>query len=370
MSAVRGVVRGEAIAAALAGAWRPAPIPFACTPVQLDLVAPVLIGTNTGGLGWWRIRQSELRATRAGRTLRDAYRQNSVIAGAYESGLQELVPRLRAAGVEPILIKGWAVARLYPEVGLRPYCDADLCVRPDQLPAALAVLGNGAKSYHWVDLHEGVPDVTDRTWDELFRRSRLVQLGTLDVRILSPEDQLRQLCLHWRRHLDCLPLGLCDVAVLMEIHSAYFDWDYCLGGDPVLVDWVRCVVGLACRLLGARLNDPAVAKRVGEPPSWLLRRVLWQWQAGWTKPTLAEYLRRPTEMTGAVMNHWLDPLKAAYRMRISPRCSLAWIQLAALLGRPYEVVLRLARLLGKRWRRPVPLVPFSVHPQREPSRFL
>jgi len=360
----------KSLATVLAGAWRRAPSLLTLTPTQLDHFTPVLIGTNTGGLGWWRIRQSELRSTRAARSLREAYRQNSALAGTYESALQSLLPRLRAAGVEPILIKGWAVARLYPEPGLRPYCDADLCVRPDQLPAALEVLRSGTDSYHWVDLHEGVPDVTDRCWDELFRRSRQVQLGTLDVRILSPEDQLRQLCLHWRRHLDCVPLGLCDVAVLLETQPEEFDWDYCLRGDPVLVDWVLCVVGLACRLLGAGLSDTTVAARVRELPAWLVRRVLWQWQAGWTKPSLVECLRRPTKLTGAVMNHWLDPLKAAYRMRISPRRSLAWIQLAALLGRPYEVVLRLARLLGKRWRRPAPLVPFSVHPQREPSRFL
>jgi hypothetical protein len=360
----------ESLAAVLAGAWRREPPHLTLTPTQLDQFAPVLIGTNTGCLGWWRVRQSELRATRAARSLREAYRQNSAIAGAYESGVQELVPRLRAAGVEPILIKGWAVARLYPEPGLRPYCDADLCVRPAQLPAALAILGSGATSYHWVDLHEGVPDVTDRGWDELLRRSRLVQLGTLEVRILSPEDQLRQLCLHWRRHLDCLPLGLCDVAVLLETQSGDFDWDYCLSGDPVLVDWVLCVVGLACRLLGADLNGHAVGARVRELPAWLVRRVLWQWQAGWTKPTFGGCLRRPTELVGAVMNHWLDPLKAAYRMRLSPQRSLAWIQLTALLGRPYEVVLRLARQLGKPWRRPEPVVPFSVHPQREYSRFL
>jgi len=57
-------------------------------------------------------------------------------------------------------------------------------------------------------------------------------------------------------------------------------------------------------------------------------------------------------------------------MRLSPRRSLPWIQFVALLGRPYEFVVRLGRHMGKRWRRPDVLLPFSVHPQREKSRFL
>jgi hypothetical protein len=51
-----------------------------------------------------------------------------------------------------------------------------------------------------VDLHVAVPDLPDRPWDEVFRRSRLAALGEVAVRVLGPEDQLRLLCLHLARH--------------------------------------------------------------------------------------------------------------------------------------------------------------------------
>ena len=65
---------------------------------------------------------------------------------------------MTATGLQPILIKGWAAARLYPETGLRPYGDIDVCVRPDQLAAAKKLLHEAAGSCGWVELHEGVPD--------------------------------------------------------------------------------------------------------------------------------------------------------------------------------------------------------------------
>jgi len=41
-------------------------------------------------------------------------------------GNSEAFVRPPLRGVEPILGKGWAIARLYPERGMRPYGDIDL----------------------------------------------------------------------------------------------------------------------------------------------------------------------------------------------------------------------------------------------------
>ena len=43
---------------------------------------------------------------------------------------------LREKGIEAILAKGWAVARLYPDRVLRPYGDIDICVSADQFNTA------------------------------------------------------------------------------------------------------------------------------------------------------------------------------------------------------------------------------------------
>jgi hypothetical protein len=64
--------------------------------------------------------------------LHDAYRLFALQAVLHEQRLTRAFALLRAAGVEAILGKGWAVARLYPDLGLRPYGDIDLYVRHHQ----------------------------------------------------------------------------------------------------------------------------------------------------------------------------------------------------------------------------------------------
>src|SRR5208283_3582020 len=131
-----------------------------------------------------------------------------------------------------------------------------------------------------VDLHRGTPDLPDRTWEQVHRHSRLMSLGREDVRILGAEDHLRLVCLHLVRHGAWRPLWLCDVAAALEARPMDFDWDYCLSGKRRLTRWVIAVLGLACRLLDARLDNPSLEARVHEVPSWLVDTVLCRWATG------------------------------------------------------------------------------------------
>jgi hypothetical protein len=351
---------GATVAAALAGAWRPAPPAWGLSADALARITPLLLEGGAGGLVWRRLRRSGVAECRATRPLRDAYRRHTLQAADHESDLRGAVGRLRAGGVEPILVKGWAAARLYPETGLRPYGDLDLCVAPAQLSAAMAVLTEAAGRIGWVELHEGVPDVADRPWAELYRRSRLVALGDGDVRLLGPEDQLRHLCLHFWRHVGCRPLWLCDVAALLEALPAEFDWDYCLAGNRRGSDWVRCVIGLAGCLLGARV--PGAAERAGGLPPWLGPTVVWRWGAGFRLPPLPHYLRHRREFPAALLYRWLNPVRATLRMRQRARDSLLLTQLLALAGRPLQLAVRLGRGLAR--FRPAPNRPYDLHRER------
>jgi putative nucleotidyltransferase-like protein len=60
--------------------------------------------------------------------LRQAYRYEVLQAALREHQLIQSLKLLRSARIEPMLAKGLAVARLYPERGLRPYGDIDLYV--------------------------------------------------------------------------------------------------------------------------------------------------------------------------------------------------------------------------------------------------
>ncbi len=277
-------------------------------------MAPRLLETGAAGLGWWRVRHANQSLTQPAILLKQAYRLHTLEAGLREAQLQQVLLVLRSAGIEPLLSKGWAVARLYPEPGLRPYGDLDLYVRPEQHAAALAALADPAVRDCPVDLHSGFPDLGDSTFAELQERSRLVPLGEVRVRVLGPEDQLRHLCLHLLRHGAWRPLWLCDVAAALESRPDEFDWNRFLKGDPRQADWLACVLGLAHQLLGVRVEDTPVARRARQLPRWLAPSVLHQWGSLYTRyvdgQALSAHLRRPVGLLRALRARWPNPIEA------------------------------------------------------------
>ncbi len=308
--------RGSALALALHAAWRDAPPAIELSDSTLAEILPVLTGDGAGGLAWWRLRVSEAAHSRLARQAREIYRAGVLESIRWEEHIRRIIPLLRASGVEPVLIKGWASARPYAEPALRPATDIDLCVRPDQMTAAQAVVKSSGLPV-LIDLHAGIPDLPDRQWDEVVQRSWLVPLGDADVRILGPEDHLRLLCFHFVRHSGCRPIWLCDIAAAVEALPDGFDWDYLLAGNSRLSDWVRCVVGLAGRLLDARLPRPARAwmQRV---PAWLEHTVLWRWGAGLRPRSFGHYLCHPVEGFEGLRYHGFNPIRGVFQLGLSP----------------------------------------------------
>jgi hypothetical protein len=282
-------------------------------------------------------------------------------AAVREQGIAQIVSLLRAGGVEALLVKGWAIARSYPEAGLRPYSDIDLCVRAAELPAAEAALPQPGERPCPVDLHPALPKLPahhfslyDRSFDALMLRSRWVRLHETAIRIPGPEDHLRLLCFHMLSHGVSSPLWLCDLAVAVESRPAEFDWDYCLSGNPRYSDWVACGIALAGELLGARIEDTPVAERARQLPRWLVPAVLRAWGAGrgaHTRPRLAPFVlqnwRRPDLLREEFRLHWRSPVEASVALRApfneAPRLPL---QLAATLMRVPRFAWRLTRLHG------------------------
>lgn len=317
---------GGLVAAALACSWRARPPALDLSAAELAAITPILLESGGAALAWRRARASaRLRATPAAAELQQAYRLHTLQAALHERNIKAVLALLRAAGVEPLLVKGWAAARLYAEPGARPYGDIDLCVDPEQYQTACAVLREAGDKYP-VDLHngtgmedgrrwQGTRMLDDRGWDELFARSRLIPLDATQVRVPSAEDHLRILCFHLLRHGVERPSGLCDIAASVEARPPDFDWSVCLGTHPVRADWIACAVGLAGRLLGARTDDTPVAARAATLPEWLLRAVLARWAVSFAghftrdgEMGMSHHLRRPAGFVRAVARRWPTPI--------------------------------------------------------------
>ena len=313
---------GRLVATTLYGAWRRSPPPLELSAEQLNAVAPLLLKSGAGALGWWRVRHTDLRELPAALELRDAYRLHALHSVKHQSEIRQVFTLLRASGVEPVLVKGWAVARFYPEMGLRPYGDIDLCLTGEQFRAAEKLLERPPGVKPLADLHDGFAKLDPASPEDLLARSILIPVGELAVRTLGCEDQLRILCTHLLRHSAWRPLWLCDIAAILESLPPDFNWDCCLSPDPVRSDWLACAIGLAHQLLGVGVEQLPVAARARNLPSWLLPHVLKNWSRpfpelypplAYTRP-LASYLRDPRGLLRTLRMRWPDPIEATVRL--------------------------------------------------------
>jgi Uncharacterised nucleotidyltransferase len=313
---------GVLIAATLGSSWRKSPAPANISEEELSRIAPLLLGSGAGSLGWRRVRRSNLSDTEAAAELLQAYRLHTLQAEVHRLEIKHALRLLREAGIEPVLIKGWAVARLYAERGLRPYGDKDMIVRPEQREKACEILKAGRLSFHVDVEHDEFEGLDGRSLEELYRRTQLIGLDETFVRVLGAEDELKLLCVHLLRHGAWRPLWLCDVAAAIEAASPAFDWDYCLKGKGPQVNWITCALGLAETLLGADLSAFPLAEKAGRIPVWLVRNVLKQWETPypWKQAPMrygapaASYLRHPSGVLKDLANRWPNPIEATVQM--------------------------------------------------------
>jgi hypothetical protein len=269
--------KGSLIAQVLASSWRQSPPRLELSIEELDAVAPSLLKSGAAALAWKRVSQSELRASPAALQLEQAYRLHALQSAIHERDIQDVLAVLGRAGIEPVLVKGWAIARLYPESGLRPYGDIDLCVNPNQFVSAKAALRNAAKQ-HQIDLHQGFAKLDTRSWDELYARSEALKIDGIEVRVLGPEDHLRALCFHFLREGAWRALWLCDIAVAIESRSPDFNWDIFQDANSRRREWFACTIALARHLLEADLNGVPEAITNKQLPRWLIPSVLNAWE--------------------------------------------------------------------------------------------
>lgn len=326
---------GTLVAAILASSWRPQPPQLDLSLSEFNEVTPLLYESGAATLGWQRIKATGLADSPSGDLLHQAYRLQLLQSSINETKIQKVFRLLRDEGIEPILFKGWAAARLYPQRGLRPYGDIDILVRPEDYAAAKIALSAPEARDCWVDLHDRLDELDGRKLDDVFARSELVSLevgqallpvppeGQSPIRVLGLEDHFALLAIHLLKHGGWRPLWLCDLAVILDTLPDTFDWDLCLGQKRLSVNWITTALGLAQSLLDAEIKEPAVAAQARQVPDWLVANVLKQWEAPSNTlqepmnhaAPMAAYLRRPKGMLRDLRNRWPNPILATVAVK-------------------------------------------------------
>jgi len=317
-----GAANAALVARILTGSWRAAPPPCDLTPDEIGRVTPLLTTSGGTALGWWRVKDTELAAH--AQTLRGSAQLLALDDTAKEAALSQVCALLNGAGVTPLLFKGWAAARNYPQGWLRPYGDFDLVVARESFATAHAALAAKATRFRGtdfalpfgphghcaVDLHDRLDDCYATDVAHLMARASTVTLPGGTLLVPSPEDHLRLCAIHLFRHGGWRPLWLCDIAAMSEAALSDFDWDACLGEKQTTAAWTAAAIMLSHRLLGARIDHLPARVQQQPVPDWLVKTVLRYWQDPRAEVVLPPRSGQFLAPRASLLRHWPDPIAA------------------------------------------------------------
>lgn len=195
-----------------------------------------------------------------------------------ETQIETVFEMFRRNGVEPILIKGYAIERLYPPTVPRISTDIDLAVAPAQFETAKEI-AKQKKVNIYIDLHEGLRHMDKTAWDDLFKNSILIKPGKTSIRVLAEEDHLRVLCVHWLTDGGENKNKLWDIYYAVENRAEDFDWEKCFAGvgDKRRI-WIIFCIGIAHKYLDLDISDLPFAAEALRIPRWLTRTLEKIWR--------------------------------------------------------------------------------------------
>jgi Uncharacterised nucleotidyltransferase len=299
----------------LRGSWRAKPPKAAFDGAVLERWRERIIVGGAGGLAWSRIRDAELASTSVGEELHDVFRLQVLDVLGHERRLAIALELLSDAGVDPVLGKGWAVARLYPQAALRPYGDLDLFVDPEQIQAGTDALAAYSVASLQVDLHAGMRG-GDLDWERVRDKSLTVGFQDGEIKVLSHEHHLALLCPHMFDHGAWRPAWLCDIAMMVE-RDDEIDWDIVSEGSKHRAATVRAAVLLARDLLGADISRTPWSD--GEAlPHWVESAVRNAWSREHYSTTSRFVLtpRTPSAIAKAMRTAWPNPIETTMRWKL------------------------------------------------------
>ncbi len=220
------------------------------------------------------------QATISGQQIVDEYRWNLLQKNILERHAALAFTLFRETGIEPILIKGLAAGRFYPDSQPRVSVDLDLAVATADFDRARQVARSDAAAGLAIDLHRELRHLDTVPWADIFENSVTLPLEGGKIRIPRPEDHLRIVCLHWLTDGGRVKERLYDVYYAVSKREPMFDWDRFFGVvSPTRQRWLECTLGLTAKYLGLDLTDTPAAGADEKLPRWLTDTVEREWSA-------------------------------------------------------------------------------------------
>ena len=267
---------------------------------DIDRAADAALANRVGALFWRGLAaagaQDSLGEVREA-LMREAAARRAHARTLLPLAMARIVEPLRAAGLEPLIFKGPAVARRYPEVGLRPMDDIDVILpRRAHRTGLRALLENGWRdmghrrtdvarpgdNYDTVLVHPELPQMpVELHWDvaawheratavrsrDLWNSRREASFFGTEAFALPPEEDLVALANHAGKpsHHFARLIWVVDLVVVARTAEG-LDWDKVAS----LADRWRCRTVLAvalrqARRMGADVPDPLLTLPLDAP---------------------------------------------------------------------------------------------------------
>jgi hypothetical protein len=208
----------------------------------------------------------------------DELRWHKLSMRRFEVGIVEAFEVFRSCGIEPILIKGWAAARNYPEGTYRFFGDVDLAFRECQYDEAAKVIAEKPNLVVTIDRHCEFRHLDSVPWETAFARSELIKVNGGSIRVLCPEDHLRVLCVHWLNDGGEYKERLWDIYYAVANRPPDFDWELCLGSvSEKRQRWIVTTIAIARRYLSLDVEGLPFNVDPESIPKWMTRCLEREW---------------------------------------------------------------------------------------------
>jgi hypothetical protein len=244
---------------------------------------------------------------------KEVARYELIASAAYLNRLLDACSRIAELDAPFVLIKGWAVGRFYPEARPRLSTDFDFVVSETRCEDVRQWALSYSFSAFGLDIHCGFGDRDPLPFDELFARSKVIELGHVGIRVLADEDNLRLTAAHWLIDGGIYKDKLWDIYYLVKNRKAEFDWDLCLNAaGPVRRTWVLTAIATARDYLDLDVSDLPTEIREFELPRWYKAALRKEWRHG-------PYLRMPIKIAYRSPKHLFEQ----FRRRFPPNAIAA-----------------------------------------------
>ena len=277
-----------------------------------------------GPLLWHHLRQAGIGIpSETERTLRGMYLRERALNQAHTHTLVEVQGLLEKAGIQPLVLKGLALAhKYYPDPALRPVSDIDLLLKKNDVLPAMRILGEAGYRVRFPEpdlpilpneltvdspSHDGVSthlefhhyDPEHRRLNDYSHDDELIgfdeppqelKINDCTVYTPSPMDTLRYVERHMTRHLfearadKPLPLKWsADIISMVEYHADEMDWRDIQRKNPAFLNRLALLYSLTplpekyVKVIPVKESVPPVG--------------LNQYPAGWPQKTFSVWKR-------------------------------------------------------------------------------